>query len=369
MEEVSEEEERENFPPDEFEAEEVPGPALVNSDDEDGEPAEKKVKQKSAAKKVVKNPQAKLDDMRLCGQRGLPLLPKTFRDVKFHGKGHESRDLDVFLSKMEHWAHRMFPKMVFDEVLQRCDRLHKTKKLVKTTLIRMRAGDTLLDEDKEEEDDVLREGADDIDDEDLGILSSTRSLDLLSQQHTMHDSYSGPDATASQNATRVPSPPAEPSQPPIDEEARQRMERNKRIAMEKRKARIQAMELAAPTSNNLVPSGIQSDGAATAPYLASQPAAISIIDTPPIVIAENTSSQAEPVTETSDKVCHREDNVEKKSGKALDRDGNAAIHLTEITSGMENDTYSESELSESTKRNNMPNADLEEDDLLELINA
>ena len=60
---------------------------MNSSDDEGGEPKEKKIKSKSAAKKIVKNPQAKLDDMRLCGQRGLPLLPKTFRDVKFKGKG------------------------------------------------------------------------------------------------------------------------------------------------------------------------------------------------------------------------------------------------------------------------------------------
>ena len=45
--------------------------------------------------------------------------------------GHEVEDLDLYLSKMEHWAHRMFPKMVFDEVIERCDRLYKTKKLVK----------------------------------------------------------------------------------------------------------------------------------------------------------------------------------------------------------------------------------------------
>ena len=61
--------------------------APVNTSDEEGEPDAKKVKTKSAAKKVIKNPQAKLDDMRLCGQRGIPLLPKTFKNVTFKGKG------------------------------------------------------------------------------------------------------------------------------------------------------------------------------------------------------------------------------------------------------------------------------------------
>jgi len=238
IDEVYEEGEREEFPPDEFEAEEE-RPAPVNSSDEEGEPDAKKVKTKSAAKKVVKNPQAKLDDMRLCGQRGIPLLPKTFRDVKFKGKGHEAHDLDLYLSKMEHWAHRMFPKMVFDEVIERCDRLYKTKKLVKTTLIRMRNGDNLLDDD-----DVAREGDDvgfnddddDIDDviaRDASILSTTRPL------RDEEDEESQASQEPSQPRT-LPSAPAPPVQ--ISDEIRERIERNKRIAMEKRLARMQAMQ-------------------------------------------------------------------------------------------------------------------------------
>uniref|UniRef100_A0A8W8I7N8 TIMELESS-interacting protein n=1 Tax=Magallana gigas TaxID=29159 RepID=A0A8W8I7N8_MAGGI len=44
---------------------------------------------KGAAKKVVRRPQPKLDATRLTGERGIPILPKVFQDVKFKGKGHE----------------------------------------------------------------------------------------------------------------------------------------------------------------------------------------------------------------------------------------------------------------------------------------
>jgi hypothetical protein len=34
------------------------------------------------------------------------------------GKGREFEDLDVVMKRMEHWAHRLYPKLPFDSVLE-----------------------------------------------------------------------------------------------------------------------------------------------------------------------------------------------------------------------------------------------------------
>ena len=35
----------------------------------------------------------------------------------------QAEDLAVLMRNFEHWAHRLFPKMPFDEVLERAERL------------------------------------------------------------------------------------------------------------------------------------------------------------------------------------------------------------------------------------------------------
>ena len=109
---------------------------------------------------------------------------------------------------------------------------------LQTTLIRMRSGDNLLDGD----DDVAREGDDGgfdddvIDDmEEATILSTTRPL---RQEEDDEPSLS---QIQSQTSTpNVPKPASAPTPPvQISDEIRERIERNKRIAMEKRLARMQ----------------------------------------------------------------------------------------------------------------------------------
>lgn len=45
------------------------------------------------------------------------MLP-NFENVKLKGKGYEKADLDLILSKMEHWAHRLFPKLPFNDCVE-----------------------------------------------------------------------------------------------------------------------------------------------------------------------------------------------------------------------------------------------------------
>ena len=37
----------------------------------------------------------------------------------FPGPGHEFEDLDRVMKGMEHWAHRLYPKLPFDDVMKR----------------------------------------------------------------------------------------------------------------------------------------------------------------------------------------------------------------------------------------------------------
>ena len=91
---------------------------------------------------------------RLCGERGLKCLLEMFEKFKSKGDGHEVglenfnwihwnfwnnlilkyRDLDIILSKYEFWAHRLFPKMKFCDIVERLEKLGE-KREVKVNII------------------------------------------------------------------------------------------------------------------------------------------------------------------------------------------------------------------------------------------
>ncbi|XP_076305331.1 uncharacterized protein LOC143222564 isoform X3 [Tachypleus tridentatus] len=121
-------------------------------------------------KKVVRNPQPKLDPDRLCGKRGIALLPKVFEKVTFKGKGYETNDLDKMMAILEHWAHRLYPRLPFNDVLERIEKLG-TKRPVQTCIRRIRADMPIFSEDfveeEEEEEDTVRRQQDDKNNEDI----------------------------------------------------------------------------------------------------------------------------------------------------------------------------------------------------------
>ncbi|CAJ0934888.1 unnamed protein product [Ranitomeya imitator] len=81
------------------------------------------------ARRAVKRPQPKLDAQRLTSQRGLPALRHLFDGTKFKGKGHEAEDLKVLIRQMENWAHRLFPKLQFEDFLNRLETLGNKKEV------------------------------------------------------------------------------------------------------------------------------------------------------------------------------------------------------------------------------------------------
>lgn len=76
-------------------------------------------------RKIVRKPRPKLNHERLTGDRGIVVLEKSFQEVKpkFKGKGYEKEDLDLTMKVLEHWTHRLFPKLPFDNILDKIERL------------------------------------------------------------------------------------------------------------------------------------------------------------------------------------------------------------------------------------------------------
>ncbi|XP_045216277.2 uncharacterized protein LOC123566353 [Mercenaria mercenaria] len=213
---------------------------------------------KGAAKKVVRKPQPKLDPTRLTGDRGIPILPNLFKNVKFKGKGYESHDLALLMRQMEHWAHRLFPKMPFDEVIERVEKLG-SKKEVQTCIKKMRLDMPILDNDfvgsdqedgvrrgEEPEEDGVRRG----EEPENNVQEEVRGEDMwdellreeaeLSASQVEPEPSSGVQATASQRDDRASVTPATPVQTGrhttdgITPEQLERIERNKQLAMERR---------------------------------------------------------------------------------------------------------------------------------------
>ncbi|NWH54143.1 TIPIN protein, partial [Fregata magnificens] len=145
--------EDETFPP-------LPPPASPGRDDAEWAQANGDGNQQSqtkdsavATQKAVKRPMPKLDAQRLISERGLPALRHMFDNVKFKGKGHEAEDLKTLIRHMEHWAHRLFPKLQFEDFIDRVESLGN-KKEVQTCLKRIRLDLPILHEDFASNEDV-----------------------------------------------------------------------------------------------------------------------------------------------------------------------------------------------------------------------
>uniref|UniRef100_A0AAY5KZ57 TIMELESS-interacting protein n=1 Tax=Esox lucius TaxID=8010 RepID=A0AAY5KZ57_ESOLU len=183
----------------------------------------------AAKRRGVKRPQPKLDSQRLISERGLPALRTLFDNVHFKGQGHEADDLRVLMQKMENWAHRLYPKLQFEDFIDRLETLG-SKKEVQTCLKRIRLDMPLTHEDfigNEDED---------------GVLASKEGRVF---NHDDQDPFGGfpdnpPGLVPSTPATPPPSSETGPvhSTPSLTEEQRRRIELNKQLALERRLARM-----------------------------------------------------------------------------------------------------------------------------------
>ncbi|EOB04324.1 TIMELESS-interacting protein, partial [Anas platyrhynchos] len=172
-----------------------------------------------APRKAVKRSIPKLDAQRLVSERGLPALRHMFDNVKFKGKGHEAEDLKTLIRHMEHWAHRLFPKLQFDDFIDKVESLGSKKEVqacemlislvLQTCLKRIRLDLPILSEDfTGNEDGGGESNGLDTANEEAYPCSGNVELDTL------------PSTT-------------------LTEEQQQRIKRNRQLALERRQAKMQ----------------------------------------------------------------------------------------------------------------------------------
>ncbi|XP_072888831.1 TIMELESS-interacting protein isoform X1 [Hemitrygon akajei] len=167
-------------------------------------------KESVVLRKSVRGPQPKLDAQRLTSDRGLPALRNLFDGVRFKGKGHENEDVKTLLWHMEHWAHRLYPKLQFEEFVAKVEVLGG-KKEVQTCLKKIRLDIPITTEDFTSNEAVENEDV-------LQVDNPETSFNAMPSQPV---------------STSTPCPST------LSEEQRLRIERNKRLALEKRQARLQ----------------------------------------------------------------------------------------------------------------------------------
>ncbi|NWR83672.1 TIPIN protein, partial [Furnarius figulus] len=177
-----------------------------------------------ATRSALKRPRPKLDAQRLTSERGLPALRHMFDNVKFKGKGHEAEDLKTLIQHMEHWAHRLFPKLQFEDFIDRVESLGN-KREIQTCLKRIRLDLPIIHEDYQNKEE--------------GEGDSNR-VDAAAGDA---DCWSGK---------------AEPTPVPgtaLTEEQQERMERNRQLALQRRQARLQGHSHSQAPLSAEVPSG------------------------------------------------------------------------------------------------------------------
>lgn len=189
--------------------------ALVNGEPEDNKQSQTK-DASGTTRRAVKRQLPKLDAQRLVSERGLPALRSMFDNVKFKGKGHEEADLQTLIRHMEHWAHRLFPKLQFEEFVDRVERLGN-KNIVQACLKQIRLDLPILHEDF-----PSNEGEDGGNN---GPNAGTEEPDIFSEIQNTKENYGSPLSTI------------------LTEEQQQRIDRNRQIALERRQAKIQSNSL------------------------------------------------------------------------------------------------------------------------------
>ncbi|RXG67175.1 TIMELESS-interacting protein, partial [Armadillidium vulgare] len=184
-------------------------------------------------KRVIKNPQPKLDAVRLMGPRGVGILESTFKDVKFRGKGYEKEDLRLLMKKIEHWAHRLFPKFTFDDSLKQIEKLG-SKKNVQNMVKRIRLDMFQSDELNENPENNETSNNDNV--PEVDVFDQLLSTGPFAE----HSSKTVPYQIEDTSLTFASSQPSTPVS--LTEEQRERIAMKRLEALERRRKRLQEQE-------------------------------------------------------------------------------------------------------------------------------
>ena len=66
---------------------------------------------------------------RLCGPRGIGIVQKWLSNAPYKGKGYETEDLGLLLQRLQHWAHRLYPRLPFSQAIVQIEKLGNKKAL------------------------------------------------------------------------------------------------------------------------------------------------------------------------------------------------------------------------------------------------
>ncbi|KAF5280324.1 hypothetical protein FQR65_LT03133 [Abscondita terminalis] len=124
--------------------------------------------------KKVRNPQPKLNVERLKGPRGIQTIEGIFEKVKFKGRGYEEHDLKTLLKGYQYWCHRLYPKFMFEDCIERIERLG-TNKLLQTHIKKIRMDMLFLDDEEIVSNDEENEGGLEPEIDPFNVLISTES--------------------------------------------------------------------------------------------------------------------------------------------------------------------------------------------------
>lgn len=235
-----------------------------NADGEDGDSAPVKIEPK---KKTVRNPRLTLNTALLCGPRGIADMENYFKGIKFKGKGYEKDDLDAVMKRMQHWAHRMFPKYGLDDSLTAIENLGR-KKQTQSYMNKYRMGllepeVSTVDHDEEDkeltyESNAFNQPLDPLDsmlEEQIAISRTaanfnTSGVGNLSVSERTFDSLKDDHCTAaslvSTNSHQTPSKPFSG----LSEEMKAKIAANRQKAFELRKAKMVTVAAVPKSTNN-----------------------------------------------------------------------------------------------------------------------
>uniref|UniRef100_A0A2K5KYX5 TIMELESS-interacting protein n=1 Tax=Cercocebus atys TaxID=9531 RepID=A0A2K5KYX5_CERAT len=189
-----------------------PFPPAVSPDRQDDEEAEPDEESGSGAPVPVPPKRTvKRNIPKLISERGLPALRHVFDKAKFKGKGHEAEDLKTLIRHMEHWARRLFPKLQFEDRIDRVEYLGNEKE-VQTCLKQIRLDLPILPED----------------------FISNNDEAVENNGHDVTATEFDPFLTNSSESEMF----ASESSRSLTEEQQQKIERNKQLALERRQAKL-----------------------------------------------------------------------------------------------------------------------------------
>ncbi|KOC68406.1 Protein TIPIN like protein [Habropoda laboriosa] len=224
------------------------------SDSEDQEGEEKNAKRRidpsTSKTHIVRNPVPKLNTERLKGPKGIHTIEKYFEGFKFHGKGHEKMDLDRIMKRLEHWGHRLFPKLDFDDFLEKLEKLGNKKDL-QVFITRYRL-DMINNDSDVTDQDIIDAEEDKEQDEPFDEFDKLIAEQIEKQKHiiqkssisdTSQNNNEAFDKLLSQcNVKNSQSVNTTSTSSQLSDEVKERIERNRQQAVQRRLARLKEVQ-------------------------------------------------------------------------------------------------------------------------------